>query len=86
VPEQQAWERQAACRREGAELWFDLSRREEAQAVCGSCPVADACLDHAIDNGIWFGVWGGMVPSQRRRVARQRAARPDAAGPVSRSA
>lgn len=40
-----------------------------AKAVCRRCPVQTACLEYAIANDEPHGVWGGMSPKQRRRLA-----------------
>jgi hypothetical protein len=64
--------------------WFPVStdaesaRREAADAiaVCGACPVRDACLELSMRH--WrigrHGVWGGSVPAERAAVRRQRLA------------
>lgn len=42
----------------------------EARAICDGCPVQAECITHALltleDNGIW----GGLVPDQRKRLRR----------------
>lgn len=45
---------------------------EAAKAVCAQCPVADACLEHALRVGEKNGVWGGCNERDRRRIVRQR--------------
>jgi WhiB family redox-sensing transcriptional regulator len=53
---------------------------QEARSVClgthpdhpGRCPVLEACLDYAIENGERWGVWGGTSERERRRIKRQR--------------
>src|SRR6516225_5862850 len=53
---------------------------QEARSVClgthpdhpGRCPVLEACLDYAIENGEKYGVWGGTSERERRRIKRQR--------------
>lgn len=46
---------------------LDLSNRQRALRICRSCPVIDACADHAIENGERYGIWGGLTPQQRAR-------------------
>lgn len=49
-----------------------------AKQVCNGldggpvCPVRDECLDYAIREGLWEGVWGGMSQRERRTVSRSR--------------
>lgn len=45
-----------------------------ARAICGRCPVADQCLDYALDLGIKHGVWGGTSERDRRTLRKQRRA------------
>ncbi|WP_420452523.1 WhiB family transcriptional regulator [Ilumatobacter sp.] len=41
---------------------------KDAIAICGSCPVRVACLTHAYDNEIAGGYYGGVSPTQRRKL------------------
>ncbi len=45
---------------------------QEAQRICGDCPVSDACLEYALENRIDHGVWGGRSERERRRIQRRR--------------
>lgn len=79
------WRPDAACRGLDPELFFsseDVENRQErrdteadAKAVCARCPVAQACLDYALEAGERYGIWGGLN-SQERRDLRRAAARP----------
>lgn len=40
--------------------------------ICEACPVRVTCLEYAVSERIEFGVWGGLTPSERRRVRRGR--------------
>lgn len=49
-----------------------------ALAMCGSCPVTDACLSVAMDyeakpkrNYSRHGIWGGLTGDERRNLARR---------------
>jgi WhiB family redox-sensing transcriptional regulator len=43
-----------------------------AIAVCGTCDVRIACLEHALASREKEGVWGGTTERERRRIIRQR--------------
>ena len=45
---------------------------EVAKAVCDSCGVRVACLEHALASREKQGVWGGATERERRRIVRQR--------------
>ncbi len=62
-----AWRSAAACAGLGPELFFDRSPRSvaEAKRICASCPVVDACAEHADRTGEIFGMWGGQTESER---------------------
>lgn len=74
------WRTHSACREEDPDLFFPtgttgpaLVQVAEAKAVCRRCPVMDACLDWALDNGDLDGVWGGTDEEDRRRIQRRTA-------------
>lgn len=78
-PGSDEWRERAACAGHDTAAFFDLSRADEAIAVCATCPVIAACratADH-FERGLWptwlAGVWAGERPSERLR--RRRAAR-----------
>lgn len=71
------WAADAKCVTEAVdpELFYPLkwteNRRDSAdviaaKAFCIDCPVADACLDDALDADDNEGMWGGMAPDERR--------------------
>jgi WhiB family redox-sensing transcriptional regulator len=75
----------AKCRGLPGNLFFsdrqhNNTQVQEARSVClgthpdhpGRCPVLEACLDYAIENGERWGVWGGTSERERRRIKRQR--------------
>jgi WhiB family redox-sensing transcriptional regulator len=41
---------------------------EIAKRICETCPVKAPCLEHALENRIDHGVWGGASERQRRRI------------------
>lgn len=38
---------------------------------CTQCPVRQLCLNYAIENSIPYGIWGGMLPTQRAKLIRR---------------
>ena len=79
------WIDGAKCRGLPGDLFYsehqhNNSQVQEARSVClgthpnhpGRCPVLEACLDYAINNGEKYGVWGGTSERERRRIKRQR--------------
>ncbi len=81
------WRDRAACRGMNVELFYstDEAVLRSALRVCADCPVRQSCFSAAMAEGESFGVWGGTVEAQRRRVfrreqrARRQTARVDAA-------
>lgn len=45
-----------------------------ARQLCGLCPVRLECLDYAVSNGEFQGVWGGLTEVERKRLRNDRAA------------
>lgn len=45
---------------------------EVARRICGTCPVKDQCLEHALESRIDHGVWGGCSERERRRILKRR--------------
>jgi WhiB family redox-sensing transcriptional regulator len=70
-----------ACADKDPELWFSFedsgldlkTRREqvsEAIDICNACPVRAACLRWALDMNERHGIWGGVMPEERRNIKR----------------
>jgi WhiB family redox-sensing transcriptional regulator len=59
-----------ACFGEDPELWFIGTKDaiEKAKAICGRCPIQQACGDHALEHGIEFGIWGGKTEDERKAL------------------
>jgi WhiB family transcriptional regulator, redox-sensing transcriptional regulator len=68
------WRSKAACQGLDPEIFYPLDDEdaEEAKVVCVSCPVREACLEHALGYREKEGVWGGATERERRRIIRQR--------------
>ncbi len=69
-----SWRQAAACRGLDPDIFYPVSDDEadEAKAVCGVCPVRQACLEYALANRERDGVWGGATERERRRILRHR--------------
>lgn len=83
------WQAEAACRTaepalffhpEGERGWRRRTRLARAAEYCRSCPVAAACLEHALAVPEEYGIWGGLDPNQRKELSARRAAATRAAG------
>ena len=65
------WMDDGACRGEDPNWWHPPRGGNtdtlKAKAICADCPVRDACLQWAIDNGERLGIWGGVSIAQHRR-------------------
>ncbi|MCF3131944.1 WhiB family transcriptional regulator [Streptomyces olivochromogenes] len=67
------WSEDAACRSFNPdELFVDGPHQNRAKAVCTGCQVRIECLAEALDNGLVFGVWGGMTERERRALLRRK--------------
>lgn len=69
-----SWMAQGNCRHEPPERFFpsDGVGVELAKQICATCPVAEPCLEYALENRIDHGVWGGTSERQRRRILKAR--------------
>lgn len=60
-----------------AEVFFPVSEDDEltiaaARRVCGGCPVRQQCAEFAVRTGEPEGIWGGLLPSERRALRQPR--------------
>lgn len=68
------WQEEAECakpaNRDRINIFFSTKKadREEAKAMCWTCPVMDACIKNALENKHIDGIWGGMDERQIRRT------------------
>ena len=77
------WTTRAACKgTDPDELFVQGAAQNRAKLICRGCPVRTECLADALDNGIEFGVWGGMTERERRALLRRR---PDVTSGLRRS-
>ena len=67
------WAAEAACRGTDPDtLFVQGAAQKRAKNICLGCPVRTECLADALDNGVEFGVWGGMTERERRALLRRR--------------
>lgn len=91
-----AWKADALCRDLTPALFFvdgisNIQRdeqRTDAKAVCAQCPVEHQCLEHAVEFGEKWGVWGGVDMEQHgaMRTARRVIAKRQAIAELAESA
>ena len=64
----------AACKGAETAVFFPVSDTfaGEAKAICSACPVAEQCLEYAIQSHQPDGVWGGLTAVERHRLVRRR--------------
>ncbi len=70
------WVDDALCTQVDPEMFFPHSRSgayptRDAVAICGDCPVQDACLRYVMANEKdWArdGIWGGLTATQRHEL------------------
>lgn len=62
------WTTFAECQFIDPELFFPErgGSTKAAKRVCADCPVSAQCLDFALDNFEWWGIWGGKSERERR--------------------
>ena len=71
----QSWRDQARCTTEDSRLFFTEhqgERPDKAKAICRRCPVTTECLEHALSQREYHGVWGGTSENERREMIRRR--------------
>ena len=71
------WRSDAACADSfSPDFWADIETqvgarrrmRETAKLVCSVCKVQPECLTYALETEQPFGVWGGLLPEERRKL------------------
>src|SRR5690606_37290482 len=68
-PADSSWREDAACQHADPDIFYpepgDADTAARAVAVCGTCPVTEACLTDALHTREQFGIRGGLTPRQR---------------------
>ena len=71
-----AWFDEARCSGLGASLFYvDTGNKAlayQARAICAECPVRLQCLDHALVNDEYHGIWGGTTWRERKAMRPRR--------------
>lgn len=62
--------RNGACSGMGPDAFFPERGRSAlpAKEVCWVCPVRAECLRYAMEERIWWGIWGGFSEKERRAL------------------
>jgi WhiB family redox-sensing transcriptional regulator len=80
ILDQWEWQFEGACNGIDPETFFlepnargvnKYTTEQKAIAICNTCPVKQACLDHALNVPEVFGVWGGKTEKQRELIAQK---------------
>lgn len=68
------WQHDGLCNGADQDVFFPSKgiSSKPAQRICGRCPVAEPCLEYALDNRIHDGVWGGQSVRARKKLLRVR--------------
>ncbi|MBP3088669.1 WhiB family transcriptional regulator [Corynebacterium sp. sy017] len=78
------WQLHGACRGENSDVFYHpdgergrarQQRELRAKAICNSCPVLEACREHALSVAEPYGIWGGMSETERMVILRSRTKR-----------
>lgn len=80
------WRTEAACRAAPQYLFFPDSEASrpgggavadqdvaDAKSYCKVCPVQAQCLQYALETNQQWGVWGGLMVTERNRLRRKKA-------------
>ena len=76
------WQEQGACRELPTEMFFHpdgergprrANREKNAKAVCATCPVIEACRQHALSVQEPYGIWGGLSEDDRQLIIERQA-------------
>ncbi|GFP29254.1 WhiB family transcriptional regulator, redox-sensing transcriptional regulator [Candidatus Hakubella thermalkaliphila] len=61
------WRKRARCIGTDPNTFFNEDP-SPALEICEDCEVRTECLEFALQYKIDFGVWGGTIPSQRKKL------------------
>jgi WhiB family transcriptional regulator, redox-sensing transcriptional regulator len=69
----EAWMDAALCAQTDPDMFVSDIQGEspaDAKKVCRACDVREQCLQYALDNHIFDGVYGGLTGLQRRKLTK----------------
>lgn len=74
MSDRDGWQDDAACSGVDIDVYFSLDEGNQRRAIelCRTCPVQQECLRYAIEHDELYGIWGGMLESERRALIRDR--------------
>ncbi|MGH8915463.1 MAG: WhiB family transcriptional regulator [Acidimicrobiia bacterium] len=70
------WRNRAACAGHNHALFFPVGDLDEvrvtrAREICMTCPVAEECLEYALETNQRAGIWGGTTEEERKSLRRK---------------
>ena len=77
IHESYDWQFDGACLGADAEVFFSpeyergirrTEREDRAKLICARCPVAERCLEFALQTREAHGIWGGLTAGERERL------------------
>jgi WhiB family redox-sensing transcriptional regulator len=65
------WRDAALCQQADPEIFYPPTAEDAAAAkrVCRNCTVQQECAEFALTRDDRYGVWGGLTPRERRKLA-----------------
>jgi WhiB family redox-sensing transcriptional regulator len=73
------WLEQANCKNKDTSIFFPdyglpgaMKIAKKAKEICSRCSVKTECLEFAIENREEFGIWGGMMVNERKKLISKR--------------
>ena len=74
ITQDESWTTKAACgalvEQDPDAMFVQGAAQRDARVVCFACPVRMDCLVESFEQGVAFGVWGGLTERERRAMLR----------------
>ena len=77
------WRLDAACKGLPTAWWYDDATRNQAVAICNTCPVQHQCHTHATRTREQYGVWGADTSRLRNNHRHPRTRNQHTPGPTA---